>query len=127
MTKKLRKKDLILVGVFFLVISIIQASLISGYSFNIVWEDNFNDGDFDGWTLSCIHQDTLGIWANDTETGCTVVNDQLYFTSGGSPWWNPTEYNYTRLWRSTTVLNGSWSWDMYPGHQPCGAAFITKL
>ena len=124
MTKKNIKRVIFLLNVLFLIILTIQLGMINGYSLEIVWKENF-DGDLEDWTLSCIHSNEIG-WYNDTETGCEIIDSQLHFTSEGAPWDGPGEYNYTRLWRSTTVLNGSWSWDMYPGHQPCGAAFITK-
>ncbi len=133
MENKLIKQVISFLSLYILILLTIQLGLINGYSLEVVWEENFDDGNFDGWTLSCIHQDDPRWWYADTETGVEVNNEgQLVFTSKGSPWhdWIDDipgwQYNYTRLWRSTTVANGSWSWDMYPGHQPCGAAFITK-
>ena len=127
------KRILILTNVLILVFLIFQVSLTASYSSKVVWTDKFDDGNFDGWILSCIHSDEPRGWYADTETGVEVNDEeQLVFTSKGSPWHDYIDdvpgwrYNYTRLWRSTIVLNGSWSWDMYPGHQPCGAAFITK-
>lgn len=134
MEKKYIKKGIFLLNVLFLIILFFQLDLTNGYSLEVVWKENFDDGDFDGWTLSTIHSNDGG-WYNDTETGCEIVNGQLHFTSKGMPWHCLKEipphnwtnwYNYTRLWRSTTVANGSWSWDMYFGSEPCGVAFVGK-
>ena len=135
MKKKHTKKVVFVLNVFLLILLTSQIGLINGNSSGIIWEENF-DSNFDDWTLSTIHSNSSG-WFADTETGCEIIDKQLHFTSPEMVWhcWQEIPpydncvgywYNYTRIWRSTNTSDGSWSWDMYFGPEPSTVCFVTK-
>jgi hypothetical protein len=82
------------------------------------WEENFNDGNIDGWELTTIHSDYRG-WIDPTPDGGRVKTQEFHFTNGTAyhHFVQSREfYNYTRLSRPSKIgREATWTFDYYPG------------
>jgi hypothetical protein len=105
-----------------------QLSLSKADLIAVDWQDDFDDGNLDDWTVSGISwtQDHgWDIWDGD----CSVDDNQMQFDEV-SLWeeWvtNKQVYNYSCLSHSTTIANGTWSFDIYPGNSPVSISLISQ-
>ncbi|MHA2320447.1 MAG: hypothetical protein ACXACG_02220 [Candidatus Thorarchaeota archaeon] len=70
-------------------------SLLPQSAATIVWSDNFDDGNFDGWTV--------------TEGSCDASSEYLVGVYNG-------ELRH-KIWYPSSQIVGTWSFDVYPGDQ----------
>jgi hypothetical protein len=66
-----------------------------------IWSDNFNDGNYDGWTI-----DTDGFPGGDFSAANGVLN--VTVVSGMAPW----GYYSSGIWHPSTVSTGTWEFDL---------------
>ena len=89
MKTKMLKCTGLLIGLLFVF------SLFPQAAADVVWMDNFNDGNYDGWTV------TDGDWLiNGTDNHLT------------SEW---IDWSINRIWYPSSQIVGTWSFDIYQG------------
>ncbi|MHA1976245.1 MAG: Heimdall-CTERM domain-containing surface protein [Candidatus Hodarchaeales archaeon] len=105
----------IVLGIFLMMLT----TLVAGESVTAVLSDNFDDGNYDGWTI--IGHDWTS-WPGSFKTwvgNASVVNGELWM-NGSAP------YLFTLAEYPTTVTHGSWSFDMFTT-QIARVAFVSDI
>jgi hypothetical protein len=73
---------------------------------SVVWSDNFDDGNLDGWTVSGVNP-----WFGKMSTpavGNVSAADKTLHATGV-----PQQYAYSFASHPTMTTTGTWSWDLY--------------
>lgn len=71
----------------------------------IVWSDDFNDGNYDGWIITGIYAPVNSTWV-DTVGTAEVIDGELWFTG------EQHFRNFSYAVHESTVAYGSWSFDV---------------
>ncbi len=74
-------------------------------SASITWSDDFNDGNYDGWTIKGMYLPIGSDWV-DTAGKADIVNDELRFTG------QQIFRNSTFAVHESSVAYGNWSFDV---------------
>ena len=72
---------------------------------SIAWSDDFNDGNYDGWTITGFYGPVVGDWG-ETAGKADIVNDELWFTG------NQIFRNFSYAIHESSVAYGNWSFDV---------------
>ncbi|MCK5151044.1 MAG: hypothetical protein KAQ65_04360 [Candidatus Thorarchaeota archaeon] len=77
-------------------------------SASIVWSDDFNDENYDGWTIKGLDASDLEDYNNwvDTAGSADIINDELRFTGP------PIFRNFTFAVHESSVAYGIWEFDV---------------
>ena len=81
-------------------------SLLPQTAATVVWEDNFDDGNYNGWTV--------------TEGGYEVIDSNYLRTSF------PEGAHHCRIWHSSDQVVGTWSFDIRPSAFQCEVLFMAN-
>ena len=96
--------------IFFLLLLTITPLVFSPtpVSAAITWSDDFNDGNYDGWTIKGLYGpiDGESISWSDTAGKAEIVNDELRFTG------QQLFRNFTYAVHESSVAYGNWSFDV---------------
>jgi hypothetical protein len=74
-------------------------------SASIGWADDFNDGNYDGWTINGLYAPVVGDWSITTGKA-DIVDGELIFTG------EQIFRNFSYAIHESTVEYGSWSFDV---------------
>jgi hypothetical protein len=86
----------------------------------IIWEDNFEDGNLEGWMVNGMHYNVSTEVYTPWNGTASATSGKLQFESGNH--WTEWQaegvahvMNITRCWHPNTTKFGQWSFDVYPG------------
>ncbi|MFW9809004.1 MAG: hypothetical protein ACFFE6_06450 [Candidatus Thorarchaeota archaeon] len=106
MNRQTRRNSMIRLSIFtllLLVTPLLYSSIPVDAS--IVWSDDFNDGNYDGWRITGLYGPVDGDWVETVGTA-EVIDGELWFTG------EQHFRNFSYAVRECTVAYGSWSFDV---------------